>query len=153
MIVSPLFKADSYYRGKPDLQQHVLDLVEAIVDGDPLPDWAYRSGIDHDDPPDRLLSRYGVMHLHLGAKNSNDLLFLMQFQDHVVILAIGNHRHFAEEPPGKLLYQFHEAKVAELNRLREEQQRQADAKAALKAAKELETKKKAVKSGFLPRKR
>lgn len=153
VIVSPLYKANSYYRGKPHLQQHVLDIVDAIAGGEALPQWAYRSGIDSDDPPDRLLSRYGIMHLHLGSKTSNDLMFLMQFDDHVVILAIGNHKHFAEDPPGKLLYEFHRAKVAEINTLRDTQKLEAEAAAALKASLELESKKSAIKRGFLPRKR
>ncbi|MGV1945608.1 MULTISPECIES: hypothetical protein [unclassified Agrobacterium] len=152
VIVSPQYKADSYYRGKPHLEDHVLDIVDAIVDGKQLPSWAYRSGIDDNCPPDRMLSRYGIMHLHLGAKNSNDLLLLMQFDDHVVILAIGNHRHFIEDPPGSLLYKFHKAKVEEINKLREQQKLQEEASAALEAAAKLEEKSTAIKSGLLPRK-
>lgn len=153
VIVSPLYRANSYYRGKPQLQQHVLDIIDAIAAGEVLPEWAYRSGVDLDDPPDRLLSRYGIMHLHLGSKTSNDLLFLMQFDDHVVILAISNHKHFAEDPPSKLLHQFHSQKVSEINKLREAQMLEAEAAAALNAARALDDKTAAIKRGLLPKKR
>ncbi|OLP57986.1 hypothetical protein BJF93_14260 [Xaviernesmea oryzae] len=153
VIVSPHFKANSYYRGKPELEEHVLDIVDAIVQGKPLPHWAYRSGIDSNDPPDSVLARYGIMHLHLGSKASSELLFLMQFQHHVVILAIGNHKHFAEDPPGSLLHQFHQRKVIELNALREEQRVADEAAAAREAGDRKRARAAAIKSGIFPRKK
>lgn len=129
----------------------MLDIVDAIAEGRPLPKWAYRSGIDDNYPPDTVLSRYGIMHLHLGKKSSSELLFLMQFDDHVVVLAIGNHNRFAEDPPGSLLYNFHRAKVEEINRVRDEERLEALAAAALAEAARLEAKMENIQKGLLPR--
>jgi len=110
---SPRFDKTSYFRGKPHLAPFVAEIYEAIESGKPLPDWAYRR--DLESTPDLLLERMGVMHLHLGSKSSNELLYVYQFDDYVVFLEISSHRHFETDPPGTLLKQHHEAKVAELN--------------------------------------
>ena len=110
---SPHFKQDNYFRGKPHLEDPFLDILMAIQDGTPLPSWAYRRDID--TTPDQLLEMHGIMHLHLGSQSSNELLFLLQFDDHVTLLEISTHKHFETDPPGILLIKLHEAKVAALH--------------------------------------
>lgn len=51
----------------------------------------YRKGINEVDPPDTLLQTLGVMHLHIGGKNSNNLLYLQQFSEHVLLLRVSGH--------------------------------------------------------------
>jgi hypothetical protein len=147
IVKSPLFDAASYYKGKPKLEDYVLDIVDAISTGQPLPHWAYRRDID--TTPDEVLNRYGMMHLHLGSQGSNELLWVMQYEDRVILLAIGNHNNFAGMPKGELLYRFHKNKVAELNEI--------DAKEKLAAEVSrrppvITASADQIKSGILPRK-
>ncbi|WP_210289003.1 hypothetical protein [Allorhizobium taibaishanense] len=147
IIKSPLFNAASYYKGKPKLEEYVLDVLDAIATGQPLPHWAYRRDID--TTPDEVLNRYGMMHLHLGSQGSNELLWVMQYEDRVIVLAIGNHNNFAGMPKGELLYRFHKAKVAELN---EAYAREKLAAEALRDKPKITASATQVKAGLLPRK-
>ena len=82
------------------------EIVARISAGRPLPDRFYRAGVDRDH--DALLDALGVMHLHLGGRGSDDLLFLVQYPDRVVLLEINSHKHFTTEPKGSLLASLHE---------------------------------------------
>lgn len=50
---------------------------------------------------DALLLKHGIMHLHLGGKTSDCLLYLLQFPCHVVFLTLDTHIHLEDVPPGK----------------------------------------------------
>ena len=54
------------------------------------------------------------MHLHLGGQNSDELLFLVQYPERVVLLEINSHKHFATEPKGSLLDSLHERHLARI---------------------------------------
>jgi hypothetical protein len=41
------------------------------------------------------------MHLHLGGKNSDVLVFLVQYADRIVLLESNTHVHFRTQPAGK----------------------------------------------------
>lgn len=41
------------------------------------------------------------MHLHLGGKDSDVILFLIQYADRVVLLETNTHVHFRTQPAGK----------------------------------------------------
>ncbi|MCD2174446.1 hypothetical protein [Rhizobium sp. C4] len=125
VLESPHFDSPSYFRGKPHLAAHLADIYIAISKGEPLPPWAYRRDIDTTD--DDLLERLGVMHLHLGSQSSAELLFLMQYEEHVIFLEIASHRHFETDPPGTLLRRLHERKVEEINETLRLEQEAAEA--------------------------
>ena len=77
---------------------------------------------------DRLLDTEGIMHLHLGHSGTRELLFLVQYSDHVVFLEMSDHAHFANDPPGTQLRVLHENKIVELEKsLAEAKQAKADA--------------------------
>lgn len=82
------------------------EIVEQISAGTRLQERFYRAGIDDDH--DALLEQEGVIHLHLGGKNSDVLLFLVQYPDRVVLLEINTHKHFKTDPVGSILRSLHE---------------------------------------------
>jgi hypothetical protein len=88
------------------------DIIDRISQGHTLPERYYRAGIDRDH--DDLLETEGVVHLHLGGRNSDVLLFLVQYPDRVVLLEINTHKHFATEPKGSLLRAVHERHLARI---------------------------------------
>jgi hypothetical protein len=69
---------------KHDLRAELDDIVECIERGAGVPEKYYWIGIDRDR--DELLEQRGIMHLHLGGKGSDTLLFLIQYSDRVVLL-------------------------------------------------------------------
>lgn len=81
----------------------VLDLIQIrnrITNGLDLEEF-YRAGIDSNPHP--LLTDHEVMHLHLGGKGSDALLYLVQYPNHVVFVTIDTHVHVNDVPPGKKL--------------------------------------------------
>lgn len=83
----------------PDLRAELDDIIESIERGDGVSEFYYRAGIDRDG--DALLADQGIMHLHLGGKNSDVLVFLIQYADRVVLLETNTHVHFRTQPAGK----------------------------------------------------
>jgi hypothetical protein len=82
----------------PVLQRDLVTIVRYIEAGLELPPRFYRRGLGVDR--DALLERTGIMHLHLGGRNSNALLYLVQYEEYVAFLQISSHRHFETIPPG-----------------------------------------------------
>jgi hypothetical protein len=83
----------------PNLRAELDDIIESIERGDGVPESCYRAGIDRDE--DSLLAEQGIMHLHLGGKDSDVLVFLIQYADRVVLLETNTHLHFRTQPAGK----------------------------------------------------
>jgi hypothetical protein len=83
----------------PDLRAELDDIIESIERGDGASDCHYRAGIDLDE--DSLLTDQGIMHLHLGGKDSDVIVFLIQYADRVVLLETNTHVHFRTQPAGK----------------------------------------------------
>jgi len=83
----------------PELRAELDDIIESIERGDGVPERHYRAGIDLDD--DSLLADRGIMHLHLGGKDSDVIVFLIQYADRVVLLETNTHVHFRTQPAGK----------------------------------------------------
>ncbi len=48
-----------------------------------------------------MLADQGIMHLHLGGRGSDVLVFLIQYADRVVLLETNTHVHFRTQPAGK----------------------------------------------------
>lgn len=83
----------------PGLRAELDNIIESIERGDGVPESHYRAGIDRDE--DALLADQGIMHLHLGGKDSDMLVFLIQYADRVVVLETNTHLHFRTQPAGK----------------------------------------------------
>jgi hypothetical protein len=83
----------------PELRAEFDDIIESIERGDGVSDRHYRAGIDLDE--DSLLTDQGIMHLHLGGKDSDVIVFLIQYADRVVLLETNTHIHFRTQPAGK----------------------------------------------------
>lgn len=82
-----------------ELRAELDDIIESIERGDGVSDCHYRAGIDLDE--DSLLADQGIMHLHLGGKDSDVIVFLIQYADRVVLLETNTHVHFRTQPAGK----------------------------------------------------
>lgn len=80
-------------------------LIYLLGQGSPIPDRFYRNFVG--DGNDRLLEDQGIKHLHLGGATSNILLFLVEYEEKVLLLEINNHNAFAEQPVGSTLHRLH----------------------------------------------
>ena len=101
--------------GKSPAQRDELDdIVESIERGDGVPEAHYRVGIDTDR--DGLLEEKGIMHLHLGGRHSDVLVFLIQYADKVVLLETNTHMHFRTQPAGKNILALNQSWLANMER-------------------------------------
>jgi hypothetical protein len=109
---------------RPDLQDELDEIIESIERGGGVPEAYYRAGIDRDK--DGLLDDKGIMHLHLGGKNSPILVFLVQYSDQVVLLETNTHLHFRTKPAGKNILALSQSWLGNLEQGMEEAARQAE---------------------------
>ena len=86
----------------PELMEELYQIIQSIRRGDGVPEAHYRAGIDRDT--DGLLEDEGIMHLHLGGRDSDVLMFLIQYSDRVVLLESNTHVHFRTQPAGKNIW-------------------------------------------------
>jgi hypothetical protein len=97
------------WTGLLETDSEILDqfdeIVDCLLEGNLVPEKYYRHRIEHS--PDPLLAAEGIKHLHLGGRNSDVILYLVEYPDRIVLLEIGDHRHFASKPEGSLLKQLH----------------------------------------------
>jgi hypothetical protein len=77
------------------------DLEDHIANGWEVPDAFYR--LDIGKNRDRLLHETGIKHLHLGGRGSNEIVYLMELDDRVIMLRIDGHEHLEDEPRGSIL--------------------------------------------------
>jgi hypothetical protein len=82
-----------------NLRNELDEIIESIERGGGVLETHYRAGIDWDE--DSLLAEQGIMHLHLGGRESDVLVFLIQYADRVVLLETNTHVHFRTQPAGK----------------------------------------------------
>jgi len=109
---------------RPDLQDELDEIIESIERGDGVPEAYYRAGIDRDK--DGLLDDKGIMHLHLGGKNSPILVFLIQYADQVVLLETNSHMHFRTNPAGRNILALRQSWLGNLEQDMEEAAKQAE---------------------------
>jgi hypothetical protein len=76
-------------------------LEDFITNGHEVADEFYR--LDLGKNRDRLLHELGVKHLHLGGRGSSNLVYLVELDDRVIVLLIGDHAYLEDEPRGSLL--------------------------------------------------
>lgn len=79
----------------------LLAIRKAITEGTELPETFYRV---HNGRSDTLLMTLGIMHLHL-APGSDELLFLVQYEDHVTYIEVNDHRPFRYDPNAVAYFQ------------------------------------------------
>lgn len=80
-------------------------IIHLLGEGSPIPERFYRNFVG--DGKDQLLIDLGIKHLHLGGSTSDILLFLVEYEDKVLLLEINNHKAFSEEPVGTTLHRLH----------------------------------------------
>lgn len=80
-------------------------LIYLLGQGSPIPDRFYRNFVG--DGNDRLLDEQGIKHLHLEGATSDILLFLVEYDEKVLLLEINDHNAFAEQPVGSTLHRLH----------------------------------------------
>jgi hypothetical protein len=74
------------------LQDDLDDLIDLIIAGDEIPERYYRTS----SGGDRLLKEEGIMHLHLRNPGSDVILYLVQFDEEVLLLGTGTHTELSE---------------------------------------------------------
>lgn len=115
MLRSPNFRDHTgLVTANSPLEDDLNEIIDRIGAGRRLPDRFYRAAIDRDH--DALLDALGVMHLHLGNRGSDELLFLVQYPERVVLLEINSHKHFTTEPKGSLLSSLHQQHLERMAR-------------------------------------
>ena len=127
------------------------DIVESIERGEGVPEAHYRSGVDLD--PDDLLAQKGIMHLHLGGKDSDVLIFLIQYSDHVLLLETNTHIHFRTQPAGKNILALHQSWLGNLEREMEESAVRAKSAEAEEVRRAAETRRAAIAGSIMAFKR
>lgn len=83
------------------LKADLDEAIDSITRGQGLPERFYRAGID--DDRDTFLATYGVLHIHLGGKDSDVLVYLVQYDETVVLLRTGTHAELQRTPPSSVL--------------------------------------------------
>lgn len=119
-------------------EQDLIALIKLLGDGSILPERFYRNGIDRD--ADQLLDDHGIKHLHLDHATSDIVLFLVEYDDSVLLLEINDHSAFAEKPVGSILRALHQSALTA-----------ADKTSATDTANRIAAKAAAAKAGLLPR--
>lgn len=103
----------------------VADIIVAIQHGQPLPDYAYRKGIDSPNEPDPLLQATGWMHLHFHTSDDDWLLYAKQYPDYVIFAGIERHKPHFERPYGQALNKRFGGRIAKRQLAIETQRRKA----------------------------
>ena len=137
VTLGPQFKSASLTAAD---SEQLLDLIEAIESGSTLSPRLYRRR--RNDTPDRLLADEAIMHLHLGGQDSDTLVYLMQFEHEVVLLAIAGHVYLQPEkrPALKVMSEAEKRRAVLRDKLKvdevakAESARQQDHAAKLKAS-------------------
>ncbi|GEM_PF-3542224 len=73
----------------------LTNLPGFILSGDELPDRYYRPSLERRGDP--LLSKRGIMHLHLS---DTTLAFVIQYDDAVMLVRVDSHKTFSLRPEG-----------------------------------------------------
>lgn len=92
------------------IARKVVHIRKCIQNGTPFPTGYYRKGVGLN--ADTFLQTDGIMHLQLGASNTPELPYPIQYPDHVVRLEVSDHDHFATRPVGARLKSKHSMAIA-----------------------------------------
>lgn len=109
----PVDYAAAWVKGNREVEKgskaevDLFSIIHAIGAGDLVPNRCYRHGIERNFPRDELLEDRGIKHLHLGGADSDIILYLVEYEEFVLLLEIGTHRDLETEPPGSILASLH----------------------------------------------
>lgn len=105
VLLSPTFRDPKGIAMKGDFAARIDLIRKCIVNGTPLPSGYYSKGAGL--RPDTMLANFGIMHLHLGRWNTEELLWLVQYPEHVVFLELSDHKAFDQQPIGGHFHRYH----------------------------------------------
>ncbi|MDH7974267.1 hypothetical protein QH494_18930 [Sphingomonas sp. AR_OL41] len=86
-------------------ESDLKEVIRLLGGGSLLPEKFYRNGVGRDY--DQLLGDYGIKHLHLGGSTEDIILFLVEYEDSVLLLEVNGHEAFATKPVGSALRALH----------------------------------------------
>lgn len=121
-------------------EKDLLEVIRLLGRGSILPERFYRNGIERDS--DELLIQHGIKHLHLGGATSDTILFLVEYEDKILLLEVNDHSHFKTKPIGSILGALHHSATTK-----------ADKESALSRIERVATKAKIAARGLLPRRK
>jgi hypothetical protein len=110
----------------PNQQAALTEFLTCVKSGRTVPAKFYRASTGDDT----LLAQQGIMHIHLGHAGTRELLYIMQFDTHLLLLEISDHAHFDTKPPGEILQRLH---TPAISRWETEQQKNAAEQSAAKS--------------------
>ncbi len=105
VLLSPTFRDPAGIARDDTFAGHVDLIRTCIANGTPLPSVYYSKAAGMRS--DTMLTNFGIMHLHLGRWNTDELLWLVQYPEHVVFLELSDHKPFAERPVGVRFHRYH----------------------------------------------
>lgn len=105
VLLSPTFRDPAGIAQHDDFAGKIDLIRTCIVNGTPLPSGYYSKGAGLRS--DAMLANFGTMHLHLGRWNTDALLWLVQYPEHVVFLELSDHKPFAQRPIGERFHRYH----------------------------------------------
>src|SRR5580658_4893256 len=94
--------------------EELYQVLQSIRRGDGVPEVHYRVGIGRDR--DALLEDHGIMHPHLGGKDSDVLVFLIQYSNRIVLQESNTHVHFRTQPAGRNILALSQSWLGNLER-------------------------------------
>ena len=92
-----------------DAAREISVITKLIKAGTPLDGNYYRQNMHN--KPDLLLAAEGIMHLHPLGAGTSELIFLMQYDDYVLLLECSDHDQFRIDPPGTALRLLHDESI------------------------------------------
>ncbi|MGJ3263128.1 MAG: hypothetical protein ACFE0R_07820 [Salinarimonas sp.] len=94
---------------------NMMDIIDRIEDGVPLPGHYYRRSVGRDF----LLERFGWLHLHVGHDVDDGVLLVVeQLEDRVILICLTDHTIFAERPRARSILRLRsKVEAAKLRRI------------------------------------
>lgn len=106
IIMSSTFRDPEGLAQDDDVAKAIDHIRTCIANGTPLPSGYYSKGAGMRF--DTMLDSYGIMHLHVrGQWNTDELLWLVQYPEHVVFLELSDHKPFDQRPVGGRFNRYH----------------------------------------------
>lgn len=106
VIMSSTFRDLGGLAQDDDIAEAIDHIRTCIANGTPLRSGYYSKSAGM--RPDTMLDTYGIMHLHVrGRWNTDELLWLVQYAEHVTFLELSDHKSFDRRPVGGRFYRYH----------------------------------------------
>lgn len=106
VIMSSTFRDPGALAQDDEIAKAIDHIRTCIANGTPLRSGYYSKGAGMRS--DTMLDSYGIMHLHVrGRWNTDELLWLVQYPEHVMFLELSDHTPFDQRPVGGRFYRYH----------------------------------------------